>query len=274
MRIPDARTYININDLHISLHGQSILNGVSFSIKQPECVVVLGPNGAGKSSLLKAVSAELHPSRECISLFDTPRSQWKNLELSLAKKMAVLPQSSQLSFDFLVEDVVQLGRMPHSTGVAKDEAVVRAVMEQMDVSYLHNKPYTQLSGGEKQRVQLARVLAQIWPEKDEVSVDKKSPRRLLLLDEPTSSLDVAHQHVLMRSMLELKSKGVAVIMVLHDFNLAAQYADRILVIHDKKLSHDGSPASVLSTDMMRTVFNIDATILTHPTTSKPIVTVV
>ncbi len=151
-------------------------------------MAVVGPNGAGKSTLFRLLSGEWHPASGQVSFNGLALERW-SLD-RLARVRAVMPQSSSLSFPFLVREVVRMGRMPHDTGHEQDEAIVSEVMQVCDVARLAQRHYTSLSGGERQRVQLARVLAQIW-------MPVSGGRRLLLLDEPTSALDLAHQLYLM-----------------------------------------------------------------------------
>jgi len=182
----------------------------------------------------------------------------------LARMRAVLPQSSTLAFAFTVQEVVAMGRMPHDTGNAVDIQIVNDVMELCDVTRLAQRAYTELSGGERQRVQLARVLAQVWQPVPE-------GERLLLLDEPTSALDLAHQLELMQVVKQVCRADIAVLIIVHDLNLAARFADRILMLHDGRPIALGTPTDVLKPDLIECVFNVQAQIMEHPVHGCPLV---
>lgn len=250
--------------LSVELGGKAVLKDLTVCVDPSEFIAIIGPNGAGKSTLLRTLSGELTSRSGAICLLGKAAHEWQSREL--AQRMAVLPQSTQLNFPFLVEDVVAMGRMPHSSGRRKDEQITTEMMQRMDVLHLKKVPYTELSGGEKQRVQLARVMAQV------IQDDDNQPR-LLLLDEPTAALDIAHQHSLMRFLKELNAFGVAVITVLHDFNLAAQYADKLLSLDNGVIAAFARPEEVITQVHLEQVFGVKALILEHPHTGRPIVTV-
>lgn len=180
---------------------------------------MLGPNGAGKSSLLGALSGELSAHQGRVLLDQRELAQWEGMQR--AQRLAVLPQASSLDFAFRVEEVVGLGRLPHQTGRIRDAQIVSAALAAADVGHLRDRSYLALSGGERQRVHLARVLAQLWPGQEGQS---------LLLDEPTSALDPLHQHVTLQAIRAFAEQGVAVLVILHDLNLAARYCDRVLLL--------------------------------------------
>lgn len=254
---------VNVSNLNLDFSERTILSDISFTVHKPEIISIIGPNGAGKSSLLKCLIGE-HKHQGNISLFNG-EYELRSYE-ERARMLAVLPQSSQLNFPFSVNEVALMGRMPHATGQKADQEIVNHVLEEMDIIHFKHTPYTQLSGGEKQRVQLARVLVQIWQ-------TQVSGPRLLLLDEPTSALDIAHQHILMRSLRALCADQVSIVMVMHDFNLAAHYADRIITLNNGELYSDGTAAEQLTATLFKDVFNVQAHILTHPIHHKPIITI-
>ena len=159
-----------------------------------------------------------------------------------------------------------MGRIPHATGLVKDTEIVDAALSAVGGSYLDKRFYTQMSGGEKQRVQLARVLAQIW--EPDASGD-----RFLILDEPTSSFDLAHQQLTLEIVRGFARQGVGVLMVIHDLNLAAGCADQLVMLSCGKIAAQGSPETVLTTAMIKDVFNVDASIGLHPKTGSPLVIV-
>lgn len=254
---------LSINNLNVAVKSQAtgeqhrLLNDISCNIAAGEILGVIGANGAGKSTLIKAICGELAFTGQ----IDMP-----NIERSVpqrARQMAVLPQFSLLNFPYQVWEVVALGRIPHQTSHRYNLEVVDQVLELTDIAYLKYRRYTQLSGGEKQRVQLARVLAQIW--------DQPTPKtdRLLLLDEPTSALDIGHQHDLMKVIQSFAEKGVAVLMVMHDINLAAQYSDHLLALLCSERLAYGTPQQVVTRENIQKLFGLDAHIMQHPTNHKP-----
>lgn len=235
-----------------------LVNNASFSLKSGEVLAIIGPNGAGKSSLIKAIEGSLKYS----GAIEMPGiSSQLNLR---SKQLAVLPQHSPLSFPFSVAEVVELGRIPHCTGKQRDSEIVDSALELMDMSYLAHRRYTELSGGEKQRVQLARVFSQIW------EPDYQDQQRLLILDEPTSALDLGHQHHLMNAIKSFSKRGVAVIMVLHDINLAARYADSLLALLCSEQIALGSPLQVVTKDTMQRLFDLPVEILVSKETGMPV----
>jgi iron complex transport system ATP-binding protein len=173
----------------------------------------------------------------------------------------VLPQLSQLDFPYTVEEVVGLGRTPHDTGNAGDREIVCEAMAAFDVTALRHRRYTELSGGERQRAQLARVFAQVW----------RPGERLLLLDEPTSALDLAHQQQVMAVVAELAATGCAVVMVVHDVNLLAAHADRLLTLHHGRAYALGTPREVISETLFREVFAARVHLGRHPVSGDPLV---
>lgn len=258
---------IRARHLSVNIGDQCILNNISFSVDRAQIIAIIGANGAGKSTLLKTLAGEHTFTEGKLNLFDQTS---KNLPLQTrARRIAVLPQFSQLNFSFSVEEVVALGRMPHKSGHLRDLEIVTSVLKELDIEALRKKTYTSLSGGEKQRVQLARNFAQIWPD-NAISTQET---KLILLDEPTSALDIRHQHALMLSLHSLRKSQVCSLMVMHDFNLAAQYADRVIALHEGRVCADGTPDEVFTLENMRDFFGIDAHILPHPRTQRPVVTV-
>jgi iron complex transport system ATP-binding protein len=242
--------------------GDELLRDIEFELDRGQVMSILGPNGAGKTTLLNMLCGSVPLTRGELQLADQVLSRWPIMQL--ARSQAVLPQQSSLNFPFTVEEVVLLGRTPHATGVAIDGNILDAVLEATDTSALRQRIYTRLSGGEKQRVQLARVFAQVWRAED-------SETRLLLLDEPTSSLDLSHQQLIMESVARLARQGCAVAMVLHDFNLASRYTDCCLVLDSGRQWAWGTPREVLTQSMFRAVFEVDVHITDHPDSACPLV---
>jgi iron complex transport system ATP-binding protein len=232
------------------------VDNVSLSICEGEVLALLGPNGAGKSSILKLFSGELACEQGRIVLGSndirtlSPRS--------MALHRAVLPQKNYLAFNFTVREVVLMGRSPHAgCGETSDENAIQWAMEMTDVLNFAEREYLNLSGGEQQRVHLARVLAQIGPENGSL--------RFLLLDEPTAALDVAHQHLVLSVAKRIaRTLKVGVLVILHDLNLAALYADRIAFLKQGRLEAVGLPEDILSAEIIGDVFDMKASVMPHP----------
>jgi len=249
---------------NISLHlaGFDLLRHIDLSVEAGQVTVLVGPNGAGKSSLLKVLTGEINPSQGSVYLNQLELSQWDIQQK--ANVLAVLPQHSELNFPFTASEVVELGCIPHMSGYAKDQKITADALQMVDASYLQRRLYTQMSGGEKQRVQLARVLAQVW-----------SPScfgdQFLVLDEPTAAFDLAHQQMTLDIVRQFSARGIGVLMVLHDLNLAARCADNLVVVNGGVLEAWGSPEKVLTEQLISKVFEVQATITRHPVTDTPLV---
>ena len=241
--------------------GKFRLCDVSFDLAAGEVVGIVGPNGAGKTSLLQVLAGDVAHGQGDYQLLGMPMAQWK--PLARARIMAILPQLSMLNFPYTVAEVILLGRTPHRSGVVIDRQILEAVMQATDTAHLRQRLYTQLSGGEKQRVQLARVFAQIWE-------DAGTPR-VLLLDEPTTALDLAHQQLIIDSIRSLAKTGCGVIMVAHDFNLVASVAQRIVAVAAGKVVAQGVPEKVLTAELFAEVFGARVTVGAHPVSGAPLV---
>lgn len=252
---------LQISDLSVSVGEKTLLESANLTIEPGEVVSIIGPNGAGKSTLLGAVCGDIAWRGE-VKLNGQPIRQVPMLQR--ARKMAVLAQNNTLDFAFTGQEVVALSRTPHATGMVIDADICHAAMAALDVTHLANRPYPQFSGGEQQRIQLARVLAQIWRAED-------AGQRLLLLDEPVTSLDIGHQWQCMQAVREFANQGVAVLMILHDMTLAAAFSDRLLAIHQGRCCAQGTPEQVLTAELIQRVFDTDVCIMPHPLTGKPVV---
>lgn len=253
---------LQISDLSVSVGEKTLLDGANLAIEPGEVVSIIGPNGAGKSTLLRAVCGDIAWQRGDVTLNGEPIRQVPSLQR--ARQMAVLAQNNTLDFAFTGLEVVALSRTPHATGTVMDAEICHAAMAALEVTHLANRPYPQFSGGEQQRIQLARVLAQIWRAED-------AGQRLLLLDEPVTSLDIGHQWQCMQAVREFANQGVAVLMILHDMTLAAAFSDRLLAIHQGRCCAQGTPEQVLTAELIQRVFATDVCIMPHPVTGKPVV---
>lgn len=237
-----------------------LVDSVSCEINAGEILSIIGPNGAGKSSLLKAIAGDLPHQGDIIVEGIAEQAKLR------ARQVAVLPQLSLLNFPYRVSEVVGLGRIPHATGRQRDTEIMRHALSIMDIDFLEQRLYTELSGGEKQRVQLARVLTQIWD-----ADDAPNRTRLLLLDEPTAALDLGHQQQLMQAIRLFADQGVAVLMVLHDVNLAAYHSDQMLALLCSQRIAYGTPDSVVTTHNIKSLFGIDTHVIRHPERATPVV---
>lgn len=253
---------LQAQQLCLNLGGAQLLNEIDLTVREGEITTVCGPNGAGKTSLLRVLVGDLAASSGVVT-FNGQQLAGRD-SVSRAKNLSVLPQNSSLDFPFTTEEVVMLGRTPHDTGALRDQEIVNQALQLVDGSYLAKRFYTQLSGGEKQRVHLARVLAQVWEPNSQGG-------RFLVLDEPTSSFDLAHQQLTLKVVKNLAAQGVGVLMVIHDLNLAAACADKmVLMLCGEKIA-EGTPENVLEADIVKRVFQVEANIQVHPVTGKPFV---
>ncbi|MFT4560288.1 MAG: iron complex transport system ATP-binding protein [Gammaproteobacteria bacterium] len=238
-----------------------IIDGVDIVIEPGKIVAVLGPNGAGKSSLLRILCGQWKPSAGQVHLDDKPMTAYSIQEL--ARTIAVMPQHSTLNFAFSCAEVVALGRTPHSSGRQIDREITLAALSLVDATHLGARLYTELSGGEKQRVQLARILAQIW-------IPRVQKSRYLLLDEPTASFDLAHQQMMINILRRFAADDVGILVVMHDLNLAAQLADRMVLMKDGRIAAADCPAQVMQPSVISRVFDVDVAIINHPRTGNPL----
>ncbi len=241
----------------VSIAGKSLLSQVSLQLRAGELLAIAGPNGAGKSTLVHVMAGIQGPSSGAVTLEGVDLRDWRSIDL--ARKRTVLLQSSELRFGFSALEVVLLGRTPHRGGGRShdDYEIAAAALEIVDATHFADRDFRSLSGGEKQRVQLARCLAQIW------DVDLHRPR-YLLLDEPTSALDLKHQEHILTAASSYASRGAAVLAILHDLNLAARFADRIAVMCNGCIEEIGPPDAVLRPDLIRSVFGVDVKVIDHP----------
>lgn len=254
---------------------RQILSDIDLSLPAGQVIGVLGANGAGKSTLLAALAGELSPSAGRITLNGRPLSAWHAVELASCR--AVLPQSPSLQFDLPVATVIGMGAYPHArhtrTGaprtdsrdtaqaaIAEDQRILQHVLALADVQDLYERRYRRLSGGEQQRVHLARVLYQLL-----LARQGHDEYRVLMLDEPTASLDPRHQlHLLSAVHTLAHEENVAALVIVHDLNLAAGCCDRLLLLGQGRVAACGTPAQVLTPDTLRQVYGVEATVLPHP----------
>jgi len=253
------------SDLVVRRGGRALLDGVSLALHPGRVTAVVGPNGAGKSTLLRVLSGELAPDSGAVSFHDRALADWAPGDL--ARRRAVLPQESDLRFPFRVEEVVRLGRVPHPRGgdSAHDRRLAREALARVDLAALADRVYPTLSGGEKQRAHLARALVQLQPASDAVAPEG----RVLLLDEPTASLDLDHQHSVLTLARELALRErVAVLAVLHDLNLVLAYADGLVVLARGRVVAAGPVSGTLTPGLIREVFGVPARVIELPGSAR------
>ncbi len=234
---------------HIDVHlgSRQILHAIDFRAEAGEVTAIVGPNGSGKSTFLKALSGEL-PYRGEIVFDGLPLARLRPREAAAMR--AVMPQHTALSFPFTVREIVRLGLTGGSPGARPGEVeqLPERALASVDLAGFAGRFYQELSGGEQQRVQLARVLCQVW-----APVLDGRPR-YLFLDEPVSSLDIRHQIGIMQVARDYAGRGGGVIAVLHDLNLMSMFADRVFMFHEGRVAASGSPAEVLEDGLIEEVF--------------------
>lgn len=249
-------------DLTCHLGRRTILSGISIDLLPGQFHVIIGRNGAGKSTLLKLLCGDITPSAGSIHLWDRPLSA--HSPPVLARRRSILAQHTPLAFDYQVLEVVLLGRLPHLGNRAEtshDMDRAHEALRQAGLEGFGNRSYLNLSGGEQQRVHFARILAQL--------PDEGPP--LLFLDEPTSSLDLHHQHKVLGIARDIATRGGSVLAVLHDLNLAARYADHLSLLSGGHLLAHGTPADVLTQEYLETAFEHPVHIGIHPVFGCPLV---
>lgn len=241
--------------------GRALLDAVSLQLEPGRVTALLGPNGAGKSTLLKLLAGDLAPDEGVVRLDGTDLGALSAPELAMRR--AVLPQLSGLSFPFTVREVVRLGRHPHGDayGPSGADAVHRA-LEALELEALAETEYGVLSGGERQRTHAARVLAQL---------DGLEGQPWLLLDEPTSALDLAHQHRLLEATTRRARSGVGVLLVLHDPNLAARYADDLVLLGAGRVLAHGPTREVLAEEPLSQLYGVPVRVLQLSDHDHPVV---
>jgi len=216
---------LSAENISRTIKARTILQACSLSILPGQFTAVVGPNGAGKSTLLRILSGEDTASSGRVYLNGQPLKSHSSKTLSQLR--AVLPQHTTVNFPFTVEQVVEIGRYAHTASREENQQIIEEVLQRTGLTAFRDRTYQTLSGGEQQRVQMARVLAQLWKIDYRAALSKP---RFLLLDEPTSSLDLAQQQALLGLAQEICLQGVGILAILHDLNLAMQYADQLLFL--------------------------------------------
>jgi len=251
---------LQVENLSVRYQQRAAVSDVTFGLRRGEVLALVGPNGSGKSTLVRAISGALSPfsGRVLLAGQDVQRLR----PAQRARQMAVVPQNALIPPAFTALETVLFGRTPYLNFLgqlsASDEQIARDSLARVEALTLAERRMGELSGGEQQRVLLARALAQQTP--------------ILLLDEPTTHLDLKHQVNLLTLTRGLARRdGLAVLIVLHDLNLAAQYADRIALLDEGRLLALGAPTSVLTSEMLSAVYDVPLSVLAHPTQNHPLI---
>ena len=253
----DVTPLARLDSVGLVLDGRAIVKTVSMEVNPGEVLALVGPNGAGKSSILSLLAGDVHATSGTAFLGDRDVSKYRPDEASRLR--SVLMQANQVSFPFSVWEIVEMGRAPWARTplIAEDEEAIEEALTLADVGHLSERRFNQLSGGERARVSLARVLAQRTP--------------LVLLDEPTAALDLKHQESVMKTIRDLADDGRGVVVVVHDLSVAAGYADRVAMVVEGRLEATGSPSEVIVADRVSKVYGVDVDIeqVGHP--PRPVV---
>lgn len=253
---------LKAKNVRFAVKNHLLLDEISFAAEKGEFIAILGPNGAGKSTLLSYISNELEQKNKTVLFKEKLISQWDKRELPLHKAKFSQHQAGDITLE--IKDVVMMGRYPYfdNTPSEKDGQAVEKWMEATDTTHLKNRSYEHLSGGERQRVHLARVLTQL-----ENNIENK----IILLDEPLNNLDVSHQFKTLEIIKNLTKKNNTAIVVLHDINLASQFADKILLLKKGKLVAYDTPANVLTEEMISEVYNFPCYVSVNPINQQPLI---
>jgi iron complex transport system ATP-binding protein len=241
--------------------SEAVLRNLSFLILSGRVLGILGPNGSGKSTLLKLLARVFQPHQGTIEILGESLSRLSQLDV--AKRVALVPQETLQVFPFTIREMVLMGRSPHHQGWggwhwedAQDCSLAQNAMEEMDVAHLANRLVTEVSGGERQRAVIARALVQ--------------EPQILLLDEPTAFLDLHHQLDIARIIKRLnRERGLTVVLVSHDLNLASQYCDQVLLLNQGRLAAMGSPQTVMKPEVIEAVYGCSVLVDRHPQSGLP-----
>ena len=247
---------LQLREVSFRIDSKLLLSNINISIQPAKIVSVIGPNGAGKTTLLRVASGAL--SAPGVTLDSKPLKALT--PEGRARKFAFLNQSSELNFPFKCLEVLHLGRIPHRTSRRCNERIVEEVINSLSLDKLVDRIYTTMSGGEKQRVQIGRILCQVWDNIDSAFV---------FFDEPTAELDLAHQLRFFDTVKMLAARGASISLVLHDINLASRFSDELILLKSGKILAVGSPREVVTRANIRDAFSVQAEV--HHLSCRPIV---
>jgi len=249
---------ISLKKVSVSYQHKRVLENLSIDFHKGEFCALLGPNGAGKSTLLKAIIDFQLQKTGQVFISGKEFQDWSRREL--AKQIAIIPQDFQLQFDYSVEDLVLMGRFPFlgrwQNYTTLDREKVGQILQQLDLTSLKNKLYSQLSGGERRRVSIARALAQ--------------ETQVLLMDEAFANLDINHQLEIMQLLSDInKEHNKLIILVSHNINLASEYCERIIMLKEGIVIADGTPEDIVNTKNLKELYNAELKIIENPISGKP-----
>jgi len=251
---------IEVKNLCWIINGKTILNDISFTIPSGQFVGVIGTNGSGKTSLLRSLYRFIKPSNGQVSL--NGHDIWQQNAIDVAKQIAVVSQS-HTDTPYQVIDVVSMGLIPHKALFEgfniQDKALINDALHQLDLNELKNNDFETLSGGEQQRVLIARAIVQ-------QGHNRNSAQQLLIMDEPTNHLDVHYQLDLLQ---RVKKLGISVIVSLHDLNIASAFCDQLLLIDNGKIIRQGTPQHVLDPNVISQIYNVNVSVIKHPQHNRP-----
>jgi iron complex transport system ATP-binding protein len=251
---------LKIQNVSVYYGKRQVLHDIQLEIRSGEVVALIGPNGAGKSTLIRSISGVVPIHSGIVKVNDTDVTSLSSMQR--AQQIAVVPQAVSMPPAFTVWETVLLGRTPYLNFLgqtsSRDEAVARLALEQVDAFHLIESRMDEISGGEQQRVLLARALAQDTP--------------ILLMDEPTAHLDLTHQIDLLKLIKkQAREKNLTVLVALHDLNLASLFADRIAIVENGLLCVAGSPQETLTSEILRSVYHMQVHVMEHPETGAPLI---
>lgn len=255
---------VKVENVSYSIGNKKILDKVDLVFQPGEFNIILGPNGSGKSSLMKIFSGLQTPTGGSVKIGSADVHSIKKNEL--ARYRAVLTQQPEISFPVSVEEVVMMGRYPHFEFAASknDLDVCSQVIKKLNLGDFRNRNYLSLSGGEKQRVHFARVLAQVWEK-------PASGFHYLFLDEPLASLDIRYQQEFLGIARDLLHANFIIVAILHDINQSIQFGDKLFFMREGKLLRSGTPSGVISQELIKEVYDVTAQIISNPETGSPLV---
>lgn len=241
---------LEVTNASLRIDRTTLLHQIDFAVEPRQIVAVIGANGAGKTSLIRILSGDIAPSSGEVRIDGAILSTLPRQ--SRARRIAVLPQHAMLDFPFLGREVIAMGRIPHASGNLDNARIVDEIIERLQLAPLADRIYTTLSGGEKQRIQIARILCQVWDSGD---------ASYLLFDEPTAPLDMAHQLGFLKLVQDIAHAGSGIMLVMHDINLAARFADRVAIMAGGEIIAQGAPGEVVNAGHLARAFDVDVDIV-------------
>jgi heme transport system ATP-binding protein len=255
---------INIENLAYSINNKQLLNEISFDVHSGDVLTILGPNGAGKTTLLKSLSGDIKPQSGNVKITNKNMDEFNVNQL--AKIRSVVEQSNNIVFPFTVDDIVSFGRYPINKGyiTPEDRETIHETMDLFEIESLSDRIYNTLSGGEQQRVQLARAIVQL------INTDSEDQFRFLLLDEPISSMDICHQHRSLSILQKLSEQGISIITILHDINLAINYSSKVVLMSQGKMIKAGTVEETCDPKTLESIFEISMDVIEHPKKNNPL----